>query len=188
MEAQGQLNEEHRVVIAGFGGQGILTLGELLCTVAMDAELHATYLPSYGSEVRGGTANCHVVVSPNPIFSPYVESADSLILLNQLSFERFVGQLKKGGLLTVNSSLVERAAVEQVRDARVIALPATETAAELGNVVVTNMVMLGAFCQASGIGSDGGYEAAMRKLWSGRKAALIELNLEAFAKGKKLAT
>jgi 2-oxoglutarate ferredoxin oxidoreductase subunit gamma len=99
--------QEHRLIVAGFGGQGILTLGKLLCMAAMREGKKVTYLPAYGPEVRGGTANCQVVISSGIIYSPLVEQADSAIILNQLSYERFARALKPSGLLLVNSSGVD---------------------------------------------------------------------------------
>jgi len=178
---------EHRILIAGFGGQGVLTAGKLLCTSAISEGLQVTYLPAYGSEVRGGTANCHVVISPQPIFSPYVERADILIMLNQLSLERFVQILKPSGCLLVNSSLVQVDGVDLPGGLQVWQVPATEKALAMGNVLVANVVMLGAFAEVSGALNDQTFKEALERSLGGKKSKLITLNLEAFKKGRALA-
>ncbi len=178
---------EYRAIVAGFGGQGILTLGRLLCTAAMADGRQVTYLPSYGTEVRGGTANCQVVVSDGTIYSPLVEEADALIILNQLSYERFLPRLNSGGLLVVNSSGVDLEQVPCPPGARRVCVPAAERAAELGDVRVGNVLMLGAFTQASSLVSRQSCEAALETAFSDRKADLLDVNKRALAEGVHLA-
>jgi 2-oxoglutarate ferredoxin oxidoreductase subunit gamma len=180
----GAADAEHRLVIAGFGGQGILTLGKLLCMAAMNEGRTVTYLPVYGSEVRGGTANCQVVISNGLIYSPLVERADSLIILNQPSYEKFAPCLKPGGLLVVNSSAVED---PHLQDVVVLALPAADIAAQMGNVRVTNILMLGAFVEAARLVTEQSCRQALTELLGSRQAGLLELNLRAFGKGAELA-
>jgi len=177
---------EHRCIVAGFGGQGVLTLGKLLCSAALDEGRLVTYLPSYGSEVRGGTANCQVVVSPKAIYSPLVEKADSLVILNQLSWERFAGRLKTGGLAVVNTSAMEEN--PRTADARLLALPAGQMAAELGNMQVTNVVMLGAFLTACPLVKAQTVLAALESVLGKRKQHLLEINLQAFEAGARFAS
>jgi len=176
---------EHRLIVAGFGGQGVLTLGKILCIAAMAEGKKATYLPAYGGEVRGGTANCQVVVSGDTIYSPLVEKADSLIMLNQLSYDRFAELLKPGGLMLMNSSLVDPAGTDC--RATVIPLPATEVAAEMGDVRVANIIMLGAFVRRTGLVGPDSCAAALQDLLGQRKAALAELNEQALARGREMA-
>ena len=95
------------MIIAGFGGQGVILLGKLMATTGMKAGCEVTYIPSYGAEVRGGTANCSVIIDHEPIASPLVDEPDTLIVMNQASFDKFVPKLKPGGLLVVNRSLIE---------------------------------------------------------------------------------
>ena len=178
---------EHRLIVAGFGGQGILTLAKVLCTAAMGEGKTVTYLPSYGSEVRGGTANCQLVVSRGPIYSPLVEAADSLIILNQLSYERFADRIKPSGLLVVNSSTVDVDSVEGPPEGRLIVLPATDRAAELGNVRVANVLMLGAFITASALATEESCLAALKELIGRRRAHLVDLNVKALKEGAALA-
>mgnify|MGYP006290211501 CR=1 FL=1 len=182
-----QQKREHRTIIAGFGGQGVLTLGKLLCRASMREGKNVTYLPSYGSEVRGGTANCHVVVSPQTIFSPYVEEADTLIILNELSFDRFGDSIRPDGLFLLNSSLVDAEDSEHVRGVRFLPLPATRLATEMGASVVANVVMLGAFLTLSGLAQLESAEAEIRELLSERKSESIPVNLKALRKGHQLA-
>ena len=178
--------QEHRLIIAGFGGQGILTTGKLLCTAALNEGREVTFMPAYGTEVRGGTANCHVVISDSRVFSPLVEKADSLLIMNQLSMERFGERLKDDGLLLTNSSLVESIPDNPTATARHIAIPATERAAELGNVVVANVLMLGAFVRLTGICSDESVLNSLRDALSEKKPDLLDLNLEAYETGGTL--
>lgn len=181
------LTTEHRVLAAGFGGQGVLTIGKLMCTAAVEEDLQVTYFPSYGSEVRGGTANCQVVLSPRSIYNPQVESADSLIILNELSFEHFTPRLVPGGLLLVNTSAVNLAQHEAPEGADLLALPAIAEAADLGEVRVANVVMLGAWAQRTGIVGLDSCGNAIRELLVGRKAQLQDVNLAALARGAELA-
>jgi 2-oxoglutarate ferredoxin oxidoreductase subunit gamma len=139
-----------QVVIAGFGGQGIILAGKLLAQSAMKAGKEVTYMPSYGAEVRGGTANCVLVISDNPISSPVVDSPDTVIAMNNASLNKFAPKVKKGGLLIINSSLADQQpkADESVE---VVKLPADKIAKELGNTKVANMVALGAYLEKCGI-------------------------------------
>jgi len=183
-QADGQ---EHRLIVAGFGGQGILTLGKLLCMAAMREGKKVTYLPAYGPEVRGGTANCQVVISSETIYSPLVEQADSAIILNQLSYERFARALRPAGLLLVNSSGVDTDAVSPAANARVVRLPAAEIAADMGDVRVANVIMLGAFVRVTALVAEQTCATALADLLGRRKAALIQLNEQAFIRGGQLA-
>ncbi len=130
------------LVIAGFGGQGVLFAGQLLAHAALDAGLQTTWMPSYGPEMRGGTANCTVVVADGPIGSPVVGRPQAVIALNLPSLDRYEPLVAPGGLLVVNASLVDRA-VERT-DIDVVAIPGDDVAAELGHPKLTNVVLLGA--------------------------------------------
>jgi 2-oxoglutarate ferredoxin oxidoreductase subunit gamma len=130
------------VVIAGFGGQGVLFAGQLLAHAALDAGLQTTWFPSYGPEMRGGTANCTVVVADGPIGSPVVGRPQAAIVLNLPSLDRYEPLVAPGGLLVVNTSLVDRAVARD--DLEVVAIPADDVAAELGHPKLTNVVLLGA--------------------------------------------
>jgi 2-oxoglutarate ferredoxin oxidoreductase subunit gamma len=133
----------HRIIVAGAGGQGIMLLGKILAEAAMREGRNVTYLPAYGAEVRGGTANCMIVMSDSEIGSPLVQEADSLIIMNEPSLVRFAGTIAKKGTIFVNSSLVS----ESARGLCGCAFPFTDIAAGLGNQKVANMVALGCFCE-----------------------------------------
>jgi len=131
-----------RVIIAGAGGQGIMLLGKVLAEAAMAENKNVTWLPSYGAEVRGGTANCMVIISDEEIGSPYINRADSLIIMNEPSLTRFAGRIKETGVLIVNGSLAK----EDINTrAKVLKFGFTEIADRLGNAKVANMVALGCF-------------------------------------------
>lgn len=143
-----------------------MLLGKLLAQAAMADGKQVTYFPSYGTEVRGGTAVYHLIVSNEEIFSPIIEEADTLIVMNQPSYQKFKGMLKPNGLLLLNTSMIK---VNNTPDATIYKVQATEIASKLGNVLVSNIVMLGAYL-------------AIKKLFS---ADLILDQLQAMLKGKK---
>jgi len=183
----GERQSEHRLIVGGFGGQGILTAGKMLCTAAMSEGKNVTYLPSYGAEVRGGTANCQLVVSAGTIYSPLVETADSLLIMNQLSYERFAPRIKPGGLLMLNGSLISTEGGPDGAPARALSLAVTDLAAELGDVRVANVILLGAFVRLTGIVAENSCLASLKELLGKRKAGLVELNIRAFREGIRLA-
>jgi 2-oxoglutarate ferredoxin oxidoreductase subunit gamma len=138
-----------KTVIAGFGGQGVMSMGLNLAQAALLEGKNVTYLPSYGAEVRGGTANCTVVISDEEIASPVASSPEFVIAMNQPSAVRFQNQIQSGGLFFINSSLVESAISRG--DINVVSVPANSIAEESGNPKGANMVMLGAFARKSGL-------------------------------------
>jgi 2-oxoglutarate ferredoxin oxidoreductase subunit gamma len=168
-------------IIAGFGGQGVLLLGQMLASAGMMEGKQVSWMPSYGPEMRGGTANCTVVISDEEIGSPVVSQPSCVIALNLPSLDKFEPMVKPGGLLLLNSSLIDR----EVRrdDITAVALPATEIASELGNVRVTNMVALGALVQLTGIVSFSTLEEVLKKVLPEHRHKLIPLNLEAIERG-----
>ena len=178
-----------RVIIAGFGGQGVMTMGKLFASAAMREGREVTYVPGYGPEVRGGTANCHLVISDEPIYSPTVEEASALLLFNQLSYDKFRKQLGDGGLLVLNSSLAKTdAALERASRGRCLPIPATEAANEIGSVLVTNVIMLGAYCAARKVVTAAALLGEMERMGQGKgKTHLLDINRRAFHKGEELA-
>ena len=170
-----------RVIMAGYGGQGLMLIGKLLAHVVMREGKHVTFLPAYGTEVRGGTANCHVVISTEEIFSPVVEVADSLLIMNQPSYDRFKGLLKPGGTLLINSSMVRPDAA--ANGAELVAIPATECASELGNTRVANMVMAGAYNSLKKLVSVPNLLTELQATLTGKKADLFEVNRQALERG-----
>ncbi len=136
---------QHEWLMAGFGGQGILFLGDILAQAAMRQGLHTTYMPTYGVAMRGGTANCVVRFSDSPIGSPLLEAPDAAIILNQQSFSKFLPLVQPGGLIIANSSMIEQSAVLTTSDIRIVWIPATRVSREaVGTEQSTNMVALGA--------------------------------------------
>ena len=140
-----QENFYEELVIAGYGGQGIIILGKLLAQAAMKNAVEVTYMPAYGAEVRGGAASCMIVLSDEPVASPVITHADSLITMNKASFDRYVPSIKSGGLVVMNSSLIDHHPDRD--DVEVLAVPADEIAIELGSPRSANMVALGAYLQ-----------------------------------------
>jgi 2-oxoglutarate ferredoxin oxidoreductase subunit gamma len=134
---------EERIILAGFGGQGIMFMGKLICFAQMNKGRQVTYIPSYGAEMRGGTANCNVIVSEDPIASPLVTRGTTVIVMNQPSYDKFKNSVVRGGQLYVNTSLVDVA--DPPEGGEVIGVPATDLANEMGAVRNANMIMFGVF-------------------------------------------
>ncbi len=170
-------NNETRIIIGGFGGQGVVSAGSILARAAMAEEKFVTQMVSYGAEMRGGTANSTVVISDNQIASPVIERPDVAILLNQPSLDKFEERIVSGGLAVVNTSLVTRRI--QREDLDVVKIDATDTANRLGNVRVANIVALGAFVAKTGIVKMESVEGAIEEVFGQKKAGLIEINIKA---------
>jgi 2-oxoglutarate ferredoxin oxidoreductase subunit gamma len=169
-----------KTLISGFGGQGVISMGLSLAQAAMAESKHVTYLPSYGAEVRGGTANCTVAVSDEEIASPIASSPDFVIAMNRPSLVKFQNQIKHGGVLFLNSSLIQ--ADTSRDDIEVVRVAADAMAKELGSTKSANMVMLGAFIKKSGIVSlDGIIEGLKNTLKNKNK--LIAVNEKAISAG-----
>jgi 2-oxoglutarate ferredoxin oxidoreductase subunit gamma len=177
---------ETSIIIAGFGGQGVLFAGQLLAYAGMDAGKHVTWYPSYGPEMRGGTANCVVIVSDEPIGAPVVGHPDIAIVLNRPSFDKYEPLVKKGGLLVINSSLIP---VESERnDIDTIYLPANAIAEEWGTVKMLNMVVVGALLAARPILPLETVEKALISHLPESKQHLIDANLQVIRHGYRAAT
>lgn len=173
---------ERSVVFAGFGGQGVLLAGKILARAGMDHGLEATWLPSYGPEMRGGTANCTVVLSDEPIGSPLAENPDVVMAMNGPSLDRFEPRLAAGGAVIVNSSLIPRS----VRRAEVRGVPvaANDLARDLGEPRVANMVALGAVVRTLGVLPLSAVIAAMAtELGEKGRERLVVANREALERG-----
>jgi 2-oxoisovalerate ferredoxin oxidoreductase beta subunit len=170
---------DQRLKIAGFGGQGLLFLGRLLAEAGMRQGLHVSWLPSYGPEMRGGTANCHVNISTTPIGSPLVSAPSVLIAMNKPSLEKFESEVMTGGLIIYDSSLIDRA--PERGDVDVIALPATEIADKLGNAKSANMVALGALLGKTNLLDKDAVIEAMSAMT--KKAEQLEVNVRAIDAG-----
>jgi 2-oxoglutarate ferredoxin oxidoreductase subunit gamma len=168
-------------IFSGFGGQGVLSMGTTLATAAMLQGKYVTYLPTYGVEVRGGTANCTVVVSDEEIASPVASEPEFLVAMNQPSFARFQSILQAGGLLCANSSLVDTESARS--DIEILAIPTSELAEGLGTIKVANMIMLGALIRTSNMISYGTMLENLTEILGESKAKLLKLNREALAVG-----
>ncbi len=171
------------LIIAGFGGQGVLFAGKLLAHAAMLEGKEVTWFPSYGAEIRGGTANCTVIISSEMIGSPVVNNPDTLLIMNDASMERFAPRLKQGGLLIMNSSLIKNP--PQRRDIGIIQINATDIAEELGSSQVANMVMIGALIGRTGIISLDTAIGALREIIPEHKKEIILINETALRRGLK---
>ncbi len=171
----------HEIIIAGFGGQGGMAIGKTMAEAGMKENLEVSWLPSYGPEMRGGTANCCVVLSSEPIVSPLVVNPTALIAMNKPSLTRFEPTVVPGGHIFVNSSIVDIKA--QRKDVTAVYVPCLEIAEDLGNVKVANMVMLGAFIGATKLLRTDTIREMLAHMFTGPKAALVELNVEALRRG-----
>ena len=168
-------------IFAGFGGQGVLLIGQLIAYAGMYEGRNVSWLPSYGPEMRGGTANCSVVVSDDPIASPVLSMADCVIAMNTPSLEKFEANVNPGGKLFINSSIIEKKATRT--DIDVYYVPCNEIADQLGNPKVLNMAMLGAFLEATNVVKvDRDLDALLYKLGE-KKAKLSPLNRQAIEMG-----
>lgn len=175
------------IFIAGAGGQGILALGKTLSQAAVEEGKFVTFYPSYGAEIRGGTTNCTVIISDKEIGSPVVSKVNSLIVLNTLSFVKFIPKLLSGGLLMVNSSLIDISSQVQTIKSKVmrtVEIKASEIAQGLGDIRCANMVMLGAYTKLKKIVSQESVEKAIKNMFS--KKDIININIEAFKKGAEI--
>lgn len=174
----------HEIVIAGFGGQGVMLMGQLLTEAGMESGMSVTWLPSYGPEMRGGTANCSVMLSDEPIGSPVANEPTTAIVMNIQSYDKFEPTVRADGLLLINSSLVEKTSSRS--DIRQICIPANEIASDLGSTRVANMVMLGAFLKASNVLSLDVIMSALEKKLPEHRRNLLPMNRLALEKGGEL--
>ncbi|HMB31119.1 MAG TPA: 2-oxoacid:acceptor oxidoreductase family protein [Desulfohalobiaceae bacterium] len=170
------------VIISGFGGQGVLLIGNLLTYTAMDIGLRVTYMPVYGVEMRGGTANCTVVVSNEDIGSPVIHFPKSLIAMNQPSLEKFQPRLLDQGVQIVNSSMVDQSLIENNR-IHSYNIPINDLAVQLGNIRLANMVAIGAWIQATQIIDMDKIQSSLEKIIAAHNAHLIPKNQEAIQLG-----
>ena len=169
----------NKLFFAGSGGQGVLTMGQMLTYAAMYADMNATWLPSYGPEMRGGTANCTVVISTDkPVSCPLIYEADNVVVMNLPSLIKFESLVKPGGNLFVNSSMIEQKATRD--DINVYYVPANDIAMKLGNARTANTVMLGALVSVAPVVPVEMIYKIMEKTFSGRKAHLLDINKTAF--------
>ncbi|HHX29627.1 MAG TPA: 2-oxoacid:ferredoxin oxidoreductase subunit gamma [Clostridiaceae bacterium] len=171
----------NEILISGFGGQGVMAIGMTMAEAGMSEGLNVSWLPSYGPEMRGGTANCGVVIADTDIISPIVLEPTELIAMNQPSLDKFGPAVKAGGMIFVNQSIIDKKVTRE--DVRAIYVPSMEIAAEIGNPRVANMAMLGAFIEATRLLKYETIVAMLKQLFTGPKAHLVALNEEALQKG-----
>ena len=172
-------------IIAGFGGQGVLFAGQVLAYAAMDSGKHVTWFPSYGPEMRGGTANCTVIVADEDIGSPTVRNPQAVVCLNLPSLDKYEPLVVPGGVLVLNRSLINRSAARS--DLRVVEAPANELAEELGDKRLVNAVMLGALVEATGVLTQAAIQQALKNHLPARHQDLLASNFAALEKGAEAA-
>lgn len=177
---------EKSVIISGFGGQGALFAGQLLTYAANDEGLHVTWIPSYGPEMRGGTAHCTVVIADEPIGSPLVRNPDMALAMNLPSADKYEPLVKPSGLLVVNGSFVKRPI--QRHDIDAIVIPANDIAAKKGNIRLANVVMLGAMLAATGLLPMAAIERALDAHLPERHRSLLPANKAALRLGAAFVT
>ncbi|MCL2152271.1 MAG: 2-oxoacid:acceptor oxidoreductase family protein [Oscillospiraceae bacterium] len=167
-----------KMFFAGSGGQGVLLMGQMVTYAAMLEDKSSTFFPSYGPEMRGGTANCTVVVSDKTVSCPVIYESDCVVAMNLPSMVKFEPTLKPGGILLLNKSIIHQEPKRS--DITIFNVPVNEMAHELGNPRVANMIMLGAFVRTTGIVSEDTVETVIKETFSGAKAKLADINLKAF--------
>ncbi len=172
------------IIIAGFGGQGVMSMGRLLAYIGMLEGKSVSWFPSYGPEMRGGTANCTVIISSDPIGSPVTSTPTTAIVMNRPSLDKFEPMVKRDGYLFINSSLIDRKAERE--DIKVYEVPANDIAEEIGNPKVANMVMVGAFIGVTGIFPKDKAIEAMRASLKKAGEEILLLNEKAIERGYNL--
>jgi 2-oxoglutarate ferredoxin oxidoreductase subunit gamma len=172
-----------QVTIAGFGGQGVMMIGQMLAYAATEDNLHTLWFPSYGPETRGGTANCSVTISEKEINSPIFSHANTLIALNNPSLLKFANKVKKNGVILYNSSLISDPI--KVDDVRMIGIPVNDISMQLGNPRVANMVMMGAYLEITKLFQEETIIKILKKFMGKGKEHLIDINITALDAGRQ---
>lgn len=176
---------KEEIIIAGFGGQGVLSMGKILAYAGLMDDLEVTWMPAYGPEQRGGTANVTVILSDSPISSPVLDTYDTAVILNQQSLDKFESKVKPGGILIYDPSGIHHLPTRT--DIKVVAVNAMDAAIEMKNTKTYNMILLGALLALRPIVDTEAVVKALRKTLPERHHHLIPLNEEAIAKGMELA-
>lgn len=175
----------NQILIAGFGGQGVLFAGKFLANKGLIEDKQVSWLPSYGPEMRGGTANCSVIVGDEPVGSPIVNEPNTLVAMNLPSLKKYENAVVPGGLILVDSSLI--AAKVERDDVRVCYVPATELAKNAGFATLANMILMGKLLKESDDMSFDNTEDALKKVIPARKMNLLDVNLQALKTGYEFA-
>ena len=170
-----------KTIFSGFGGQGVMMMGISLANSGMNKGFHVTYLPAYGAEMRGGTANCTVAIADEEIASPVASEPNYLVVLNSPSLFTFQNKVITEGTIFLNSSIINDR--PHRHDVNVIRVPCSDIAQELGNIRVANIIMMGAFIKVTGIVSPEIYLNSLESIMDSRKKSLAEINRKAFAAG-----
>ena len=178
------IQKDLNIVIAGFGGQGILFAGKVLAYAGLQEGMEISWLPSYGPEMRGGTANCSICHSHEPIGSPLVVTPNVLVAMNLPSLDKFVDAVEPGGLILVDSSLIDKKVTRT--DVTVRYIPATRLAEDNGLKGLANIIMMGCLYQEIPFCSEKNLDEGLQKCIPARKAAMLDLNRKAFALGQSL--
>lgn len=171
----------HETIFAGFGGQGILFAGKVIAYAGMNENKNVSHLPSYGPEMRGGTCNCHVIVSDDPVASPIIVEPTALVAMNAPSFDKFENALISGGKAFIDSTLISRDAVRD--DIEVFKIPATQMANEMGLPKLANVIIVGKLVKETGMFTYDELSKAVKKLVPASKPELYESNMKAFEAG-----
>lgn len=175
--------DQVNIKVAGFGGQGVMLFGQLLAYSAAAEELYGLWFPSYGPETRGGTANCSIIVSKKTINSPVFQKANHFIAFNLPSLNKFQEKMKNGGLILYNSSLIKEQVISD--KAICIGIPINDISTDLGNIQVSNMVMMGAYLELTNLFNVATIEKILTKYLGEKKAHMLDINMEALQKGKE---
>ncbi|MBR7077779.1 MAG: 2-oxoacid:acceptor oxidoreductase family protein [Clostridia bacterium] len=171
------------IILAGFGGQGILSMSKFIAMAGLEEGKNVSWLPSYGPEMRGGTANCNVIVAEEEVGSPIVNKATTIIVMNQPSLEKFEKFLVPGGVVILDKSLVP--VMPEREDVEVYAIPATEMAYEMGNATFAGIILLGKLIEVTGVVSRESFEKALYKILPPRKHSMIPDEMKALETGAK---
>lgn len=174
---------EFSIIVSGFGGQGVLSAGRLIATAGLNEGKEVSWLPSYGPEMRGGTANCNVIISSNPIGSPLLNECNVLIALNKPSIEKFEKYITTGGTLIYDSTLVKD--TPSRKDIKIIGIPASDIASELGNMTYAGIILLGVLSHKLKAFSKTSFENALYEVLPEKKHYLIPQELEVFDKANE---
>lgn len=171
----------NEIILAGFGGQGILFAGKLLAYCAMVMEKELSWLPSYGPEMRGGTCNCHVIVADEPVSSPLICNPSILLTMNLPSLDKFEKTVQSGGYIVLDSSMIQRDVLRT--DVSVIKIPASQIARELNATKLANMIIVGAMVKSTGLASLDVLKEALKKTIPASKTELYDINLKCIEAG-----
>ena len=179
------MSSAHEIIIAGFGGQGVLSMGQILAYAAMVDGKEVSWMPSYGPEIRGGTANCIVIISDTRISSPIVTMFDSAIILNQPSLDKFLPRIKPGGLLVYEKSTIIKMPTRP--DIEILEIAGIQEAQALNSKQVANVVMLGAFLSRRRVVQPENVVKALKQVLPAHRLHLLPINEQALLRGKELA-